>query len=487
MNIVFPTERIELKAGESINFNQVVGDLPAERISGSLPADQNSYDNTESGLDATNVQDALDELANKPSVDAYTKQESDEKYATKTELSAKADVSAIPTKTSDLQNDSGFVSSVNVPSYNLFNGEFSEVSGYYNGSGIVEASNYKMTKPIFLTAGNYYYNLITLSYGGVAPYFARTNQAGTTFSQMLATATGYTLTTGGKTYDIYGFTITEPDYYLFNANTGNTETASSRYFMITNQLDGVPDRYVPYEVVKKVENNVLLNDDMIEEIRSLSDVNPLFKNKIAVDGDSICYGVGYTGGYAKIISDKNEMPYENLAIGGATIVAETYASGGAARHWICRSMQNLSTDAKYLLLEGGVNDSSLGVTLGSLSSGYTATLDDTTFYGALETIFKTLVTKFVGKKYGFIIPHRMTSGMYPNGNYYNAIMDCATKWGVPVLDLAKTIPPFNSFRNTEAYDIIRNAYTDNGDGWHPTKKCYDEYYAPQIEAFLKSL
>ena len=108
MNIVFPTERIELKVGESINFNQVVGDLPAERISGSLPADQNSYDNTESGLDATNVQDALDELASKPSVDAYTKQESDEKYATKTELSAKADVSAIPTKTSDLQNDSGF-------------------------------------------------------------------------------------------------------------------------------------------------------------------------------------------------------------------------------------------------------------------------------------------------------------------------------------------------------------------------------------------
>ena len=108
MNIVFPTERIELNVGESINFSQVVGDLPAERISGSLPADQNSYDNASSGLDATNVQDAIDELADKPSVDAYTKQESDEKYATKTELSAKADVSAIPTKTSDLQNDSGF-------------------------------------------------------------------------------------------------------------------------------------------------------------------------------------------------------------------------------------------------------------------------------------------------------------------------------------------------------------------------------------------
>ena len=149
MNIVFPTERIELKVGESINFNQVVGDLPAERISGSLPADQNSYDNTESELDATNVQDALDELAQKPSVDAYTKQESDAfitdeydatstyaigdmvihenaLYVCSTEITmAEAwnsahwtltDIAtaigtvkmAIPTKTSDLQNDSGF-------------------------------------------------------------------------------------------------------------------------------------------------------------------------------------------------------------------------------------------------------------------------------------------------------------------------------------------------------------------------------------------
>lgn len=105
MNIVFPTERIELKVGESINFNQVVGDLPAERISGSLPADQNSYDNTESGLDATNVQDAIDELTSQPSVDAYTKQESDQKYATKTELSAKADVSVVRGHISDQDTD----------------------------------------------------------------------------------------------------------------------------------------------------------------------------------------------------------------------------------------------------------------------------------------------------------------------------------------------------------------------------------------------
>ena len=107
------------------------------------------YDNTESGLDATNVQDAIDELAQKPSVDAYTKQESDafitdeydatSTYAigdmvihenalyvcstaittaeawnsahwTLTDIATAIGTvkTAIPTKTSDLQNDSGF-------------------------------------------------------------------------------------------------------------------------------------------------------------------------------------------------------------------------------------------------------------------------------------------------------------------------------------------------------------------------------------------
>ena len=89
------------------NLARQVHDIVAEELADN-GAEETGYDNTESGLEATNVQDAIDELADKPSVDAYTKQESDQKYATKTELSEKADVSAIPTKTSDLQNDSGF-------------------------------------------------------------------------------------------------------------------------------------------------------------------------------------------------------------------------------------------------------------------------------------------------------------------------------------------------------------------------------------------
>ena len=93
------------------NLKRQVHDAVVEELEDN-GASETGYDNTESGLEATNVQDAIDEVNTKieniPSVDAYTKEQSDEKYATKTELSNKADISAIPTKTSQLQNDSGF-------------------------------------------------------------------------------------------------------------------------------------------------------------------------------------------------------------------------------------------------------------------------------------------------------------------------------------------------------------------------------------------
>ena len=112
VNFILEVERAPDENGitsqsEIKNLERQVHDIVVEELADN-GAEETGYDNTESGLTATNVQDAIDELAQKPSVDAYTKQESDEKYATKTELSTKADVSAIPTKTSDLQNDSGF-------------------------------------------------------------------------------------------------------------------------------------------------------------------------------------------------------------------------------------------------------------------------------------------------------------------------------------------------------------------------------------------
>lgn len=84
------------------NLARQVHDIVVEELEDN-GASETGYDNSESGLDATNVQDAIDEVNTKieniPSVDAYTKEQSDQKFAT---------ISSIPTKTSQLQNDSGF-------------------------------------------------------------------------------------------------------------------------------------------------------------------------------------------------------------------------------------------------------------------------------------------------------------------------------------------------------------------------------------------
>ena len=212
--------------------------------------------------------------------------------------------------------------------------------------------------------------------------------------------------------------------------------------------------------------------------------NPLFGKQLAVNGDSICYGAGYYGGYAKIISENNCMGVQNIGIGGGTIAADTYTNSGKARHWICRTMQNLDNNADYYIIEGGVNDASINVPLGSLSSALNSSIDDKTFYGAMESICRYLMLNCQGKKVGFIIVHQMTTGMQPNGDYYKAIITCLTKYGIPYLDLSKQVPPFG----IEGFDAsMRTAYTYNGDGWHPNEEGYKKYYVPKIEAWMRTL
>ena len=143
-----PDENGITSQSEIKNLERQVHDIVVEELADN-GAEETGYDNTESGLDATNVQDAIDELAQKPSVDAYTKQESDafitDEYSatstyaigdmvihenalyvcstaittaeawnsahwTLTDIATAIGTvkTAIPTKTSDLQNDSGF-------------------------------------------------------------------------------------------------------------------------------------------------------------------------------------------------------------------------------------------------------------------------------------------------------------------------------------------------------------------------------------------
>ena len=167
------------------------------------------------------------------------------------------------------------------------------------------------------------------------------------------------------------------------------------------------------------DTSVLWVDTQDESaVETLLGSNPLAGKSITFNGDSICKGSGDAlGGYGKIIADRNNMTYQNIACGGATITAELYSSTtGDPYHWIGRSVSEMEETADYAIVEGGVNDYWKPAPLGAISEGYDAALDDSTFYGAFESMLKLLLTRFAGKKVGYILVHRTgAQGMWPGG------------------------------------------------------------------------
>ena len=220
--------------------------------------------------------------------------------------------------------------------------------------------------------------------------------------------------------------------------------------------------------------------------------NILTGKKLAVTGDSICAGAGYAGGYAGIIALDNNMTVQNIAVGGGTITSGTQSSG-VDRFWINESITSLDSDADYVLIEGGLNDAGLSVTMGSLTTGYGSSFDTDTYIGAFENMCYQLTKRFKGKKYGYVFVHQCFakfrhSNADDGTSYYWEAKKVLEKWCIPYIDLNIECPPFGYFNQSTA-DLyaLRTEYTKDGDGTHPNEAGYKKYYVDKITAFLKSL
>lgn len=224
----------------------------------------------------------------------------------------------------------------------------------------------------------------------------------------------------------------------------------------------------------------------------VAQTNPLNGKIVSFNGDSIC---AVAGGYGKIIAGRNKMTYENIAVSEATIAAETYKSDGTTpQHWVCRSIVDMREDADYAIVEGGINDAAnYKVPLGTITEYGTWEFDDTTFFGAFESMLQQLITRFAGKKVGYVAAHMMRGTISDDGNaansYYEAAKKCCEKWRVPICDLNLTVPPFHKFGSgaPESLQNLRATYTINGDGWHLNDAGYKKYYCDKIEAWMKTL
>ena len=202
--------------------------------------------------------------------------------------------------------------------------------------------------------------------------------------------------------------------------------------------------------------------------------NVLSGKILSVTGDSICYGASYSGGYAGIIGEENGMTVQNLGENGRCIADFDNKTG------IYASIADMRSDADYILLEGGTNDTG-DVQLGTITSGYTDTLNTSTFAGAFETMLKNAINKFHGKKIGYIFIPKGNPDFdsRTTGSYYNVAKACCEKWGVPYCDLNTLVPPIGLI------STLSSTYTS--DGVHPNELGYRTYWVPQITAWMKGL
>ena len=268
------------------------------------------------------------------------------------------------------------------------------------------------------------------------------------------------------------------------------------------------------------------------------DVNPLYKKKFVMFGDSIGQAGNSLIPWVDIIGKKNEMTYLNKCIAGnglrVTSSGETYRSSIYNQLTSFASIQ----DYDYIIIQGGVNDGDTNLgnwvkPTNKMDEDYPlmADLDIHTTYGCMEALCKWCMINLKDKKFGFLITYRSC------GPSWNEVSDnlvgICEKYGMPYFDLRKN-GGFNLFdrelreiygkgSTAQHYDetkgykqdeqvIYLDGYyklfkaintipapagafdkskwqlmgSDTTDRWHCGQKGYD-ISAPKIESWMKTL
>uniref|UniRef100_UPI0032DB8FF4 SGNH/GDSL hydrolase family protein n=1 Tax=Clostridium perfringens TaxID=1502 RepID=UPI0032DB8FF4 len=252
---------------------------------------------------------------------------------------------------------------------------------------------------------------------------------------------------------------------------------------ISNEEFTIPKNGVELYVSKYGFKYVQIKDHL--SVKNTS--SPLRDKLIAFNGDSICQGVVNGGGYAKLIRDQTGCLIENRAVGGGTL-----AINKRNGHMICNDIVNMSENADLICLEGGINDYWQNIPLGEMKplTDFESEVDKETVLGALESIFRTCMEKWLGVPIMFVIVHPVQKTRYmPNSVGYTfeqlaeGIRKMCKKYSIVVVDLLNESGGFNG--NIER---IAKKYTINGgDGCHPNEEGYKKYYVPQIKAKLETL
>ncbi len=184
-------------------------------------------------------------------------------------------------------------------------------------------------------------------------------------------------------------------------------------------------------------------------------LNRLYSKKMFACGDSLIAGLLKSsvtgesigdGGFVKMLADKFLMTYTNSAIGGSSIAraATTIqpSTNSIPAQLDTMLATGLYTNYDYFIFDGGFNDyyaSTPVHTLGVITSGYSATIDDTTVLGGLEYCCKLLQTNFPRAKKLYMFPHRIGETAYDTfvSTAVTQMKTVLKKWDIPFIDCSE--------------------------------------------------
>ena len=218
--------------------------------------------------------------------------------------------------------------------------------------------------------------------------------------------------------------------------------------------------------------------------------NPLKGKSMGVLGDSICAlhksyinAVAYQNNMNFIRWGNNDGISDNQSVWGSPITPHNIP--GEPQSFLTRFESLIAhggawEDKKYqyLVIHGGTNDARLNIPLGEITADndFSGELDTSTYYGALESLFRQAQTKFIGCKIAFVTTYKIQH--LPNlADYMNAVKQVCLKYSIPVLDFFN-----NSCLNMGITDVWQTYWNDDThlNEWGHL------YLVPAAQAFFKN-
>lgn len=202
-------------------------------------------------------------------------------------------------------------------------------------------------------------------------------------------------------------------------------------------------------------------------------------------GDSLIDGTSAEG-YGMLYEIVNEygLNYTEYAFRGSAI---NIHNGDQTKVVYNQLTAADSGSPDYIIFNGLTNDvsnitetSEIRLNIGTISDGFDAELDTTTFCGSFETILRLMKEKYPQAKIIYVTPHNMTTKKVEGMKVLvDAAIQICEKWNVAVADV------YNDSGLDLTDEAMKTLYSV--DGCHLKKLGYNRFYAPLITGKMLEL